>query len=435
MKMRNFILFLLFSLCCVTIIAQKKNPRGLYRLSLVEHEDGSMVYPPFIQYKYINNNCSFTINDHQPGSYSFMILEPTTLNYTGNVLVGAEGNGIRIYDSSSKAFKLCWYNTNVTQENPFRFLQFNTEHYVTDSLSSDIKEIVNILTNSKKSMGKCKEVGWWSLVGSTELDRYDTLVGAPNPMYFYYDGQRFTSFTILPGNPSKPSFIAVAPRTYEIKDNILYFDSVSVPIEFIDSDKMIYAEQPRSYLQRSGMPLPLQSLLGTKNPVSDYKGTLLPNLQVACQPLVNAAREMDEHHRKKDYVKYIQIYCNVLMYAKQMEVYNSILPNICNEIPIISKIQELIDGLADHGNSLAYEEAENENYEDALKILSMVLRLCPDEANLYDSCGEMFLRLGKTDEAVECYKTVLEKDPDFFQKHTQSVLLMELQEKGLIGNE
>jgi tetratricopeptide (TPR) repeat protein len=57
----------------------------------------------------------------------------------------------------------------------------------------------------------------------------------------------------------------------------------------------------------------------------------------------------------------------------------------------------------------------------------------PEEANYYDSKGEILLMKGDEQEAVKMWQKVLELDPDFLSKHDGGTPLYgKLKEKGLI---
>lgn len=57
----------------------------------------------------------------------------------------------------------------------------------------------------------------------------------------------------------------------------------------------------------------------------------------------------------------------------------------------------------------------------------------PDEANYYDSKGEILLMKGDEQEAVEMWQKVVELNPDFLSDYGgESQLHKQLKEKGLI---
>ena len=67
------------------------------------------------------------------------------------------------------------------------------------------------------------------------------------------------------------------------------------------------------------------------------------------------------------------------------------------------------NGLASAGglNGLAYEIAGAGMTDAALAVLHAAVELYPQEANLYDSLGEFYLKKGSKEKAIEFYKKAL----------------------------
>ena len=84
-------------------------------------------------------------------------------------------------------------------------------------------------------------------------------------------------------------------------------------------------------------------------------------------------------------------------------------------------------------NSKAYEHANASNYDRALETIDKAIALMPDNANYYDSKGEILLMKGDEQGAVKMWQKVLELDPDFLSKHDgETPLYKQLKAKGLI---
>lgn len=100
----------------------------------------------------------------------------------------------------------------------------------------------------------------------------------------------------------------------------------------------------------------------------------------------------------------------------------------CQESGEISDIR-LVSGY----NAAAYAYARAKKYEKALETIDRAIALMPEEANFYDSKGEILLMKGDEQEAVKMWHKVLELDPDFLQKYEgESEFIRQLKEKGLI---
>lgn len=73
--------------------------------------------------------------------------------------------------------------------------------------------------------------------------------------------------------------------------------------------------------------------------------------------------------------------------------------------------------LAECYNSNAYGHARESDYSNAQQSIDKAISLIPTNANFYDTKGEIFLMQGRTNEALEMWKRVLELDPDFLDKY------------------
>lgn len=94
-----------------------------------------------------------------------------------------------------------------------------------------------------------------------------------------------------------------------------------------------------------------------------------------------------------------------------------------------TKYRELAEAL----NLKAYQYAGNAQYALAMATIEEAISLVPNEANYYDSRGEILLMQGKEQEALQMWKKVLELNPDFLKKYpTNTNLYNGLKELGLI---
>jgi ketosteroid isomerase-like protein len=64
-------------------------------------------------------------------------------------------------------------------------------------------------------------------------------------------------------------------------------------------------------------------------------------------------------------------------------------------------------------NLLGYSLLEQEDFSGAEEALKNYVRLAPDEANPYDSLGELYLIMRRYDEAAPQFAMALERDPEF----------------------
>ncbi len=86
-------------------------------------------------------------------------------------------------------------------------------------------------------------------------------------------------------------------------------------------------------------------------------------------------------------------------------------------------------------NGLAFLFAKQKDFTKAIESIDRAIELMPEDANLYDSKGEILLMKGDEQEAVRIWKKILELDPDFLKKYDgQSQFIQLLKEKGLLDN-
>jgi len=65
-------------------------------------------------------------------------------------------------------------------------------------------------------------------------------------------------------------------------------------------------------------------------------------------------------------------------------------------------------------NALAYTYADMGDFEKAIEYLKRYASVSPGDANPFDSMGEIYLRMGRLDEAMAKHKEALEVKPDWF---------------------
>lgn len=83
-------------------------------------------------------------------------------------------------------------------------------------------------------------------------------------------------------------------------------------------------------------------------------------------------------------------------------------------------------------NNAAYAYLSQEDNKFALNILDRAIKICPEDANLYDSRGEMLWHLGKKKEAKEMWEKAIQTDPDFLDKYGETTLYTLLEENDML---
>lgn len=84
-------------------------------------------------------------------------------------------------------------------------------------------------------------------------------------------------------------------------------------------------------------------------------------------------------------------------------------------------------------NLLAYVYANQKDFTKALENIDRAIALIPEEADFYDSKGEILLMKGDEQGALEIWKKVIELNPQFVEQMGEfSNLYKQLKEKGLV---
>lgn len=87
-------------------------------------------------------------------------------------------------------------------------------------------------------------------------------------------------------------------------------------------------------------------------------------------------------------------------------------------------------------NLLAYIYASKKNYSLALDNINKAIEVTSNniyKANYYDSKGEIYLMMGKTEEAIQMWKKVIELNPKFLEDYPQGTeLYNQLKKNGII---
>ena len=84
-------------------------------------------------------------------------------------------------------------------------------------------------------------------------------------------------------------------------------------------------------------------------------------------------------------------------------------------------------------NLLAYVYAEKKLYDKAFESIDHAIKISPNFPDYYDSKGEIYLMMGKEDEALKMWGKVMELNPKFLDNYPQGTeLYNKLKAKGKI---
>ena len=125
------------------------------------------------------------------------------------------------------------------------------------------------------------------------------------------------------------------------------------------------------------------------------------------------------------------LYSDLHDYANSERYYKMALENyeklfIDNPAPYRAYLAECL-------NSTAYMHANASDYTKAINTIDEAIAMKPEEANSYDTKGEILLMQGKEQEALKMWQKVLELNPKFLDDYPEGTNLSNgLKARGLI---
>ena len=166
--MKQTIITIMLALFAMTGQAQVSNPKGLYKLKEIVHQDGKHLEAPFKQYKFCQDSLTLMLNYNEPWldvPFDFTFFNNKLLVYTGE-LSKTENKGVQIFDTTDSTFTLRWFNEwkNIDQHLfPYGTNIDELYELVTDS-TDNIRKVLNILqTNPEPKQHRL--LGAWKLRG------------------------------------------------------------------------------------------------------------------------------------------------------------------------------------------------------------------------------------------------------------------------------
>ena len=273
-------------LACLTIatastFAQTEAPRGLYKLQRLGYEKGQPDHVPEMeQYKYCSESHPLTLMVYlnTPAEYRYAIRpdEPHPYTYTGDIPVGEDGHGTRIYDSDSTHFTLKWYNTIRPGGKVFPLNEFITEYYDRKDMMPQMERSVKML-EMKHEQPTHRFAGCWRMVGNYgTVDGERILVRPRTDLYKVYGEQDVTFlFCSLDhfdgGKVVYMPLIVKSDTCIKEGDNgectITWKDADTFTLKFDRGDGTIVEE----LWKRSGLNLIFQKIFGTNLPMVEIQ--------------------------------------------------------------------------------------------------------------------------------------------------------------------
>ena len=267
------------------IAGKKDNPRGLYRLMGFSYENGTADKEAHIeQYKYCTDSLTLQLQIHkdvegEKPEFWMTILnqDRRPLNYTGRIA----DKDISIFDSSSKGFKLRWYNRILdTEYMPMG--QYITELYSADyKISPKMQRAIDLLKMNYTKSGN-KFYGCWRRVGIlTKVDGMDMLMPGHQDMYQIFDKDVYLHlYDLVPSRMY--AYCIMRPIEYK-SDNLLIQYGGESKIEWVDNNtfRLLFDRGDGTIVtelwKRSGLPASYQKAFGTDTPIYNVPANPLPN--------------------------------------------------------------------------------------------------------------------------------------------------------------
>ena len=270
---------MLFGFSFQSITAQTSNPKGLYKLTEVVHQDGKHVEANFRQYKLGLDSLALMFSyrpglwDHQP--FSFTIYSNKPMVYTGE-LSKTENKGVQIFDVTDSTFTLRWFNDmSAFNEVLFPYQTNSDELYVQVRDSSDaIQRALNLLQMKLGAKTHLLQ-GAWKLRGTQPDNNAASqywIKRSPRDIYQIFGSQEYVYVYANARFPKGSMECEFWPCTY-LSDNafelydktfiVHWFNRDAISITSIDDT----GHPIVTVWDRCGLPQNIQKTFGTDTPV------------------------------------------------------------------------------------------------------------------------------------------------------------------------
>ena len=262
-----------------SITAQTSNPKGLYKLTEVVHQDGKHVEANFKQYKLGLDSLALMFSyqprawDHQPISFTISSNKPMV--YTGE-LSKIENKGVQIFDVTDSTFTLRWFNDrSAFNEVLFPYQTNSDELYVQVRDSSDLIQRALNLLQMKLGAKTHLLQGAWKLRGMQQDNNAASqywIEHSPRDIYQIFGSHDFVSVIPNARFPKGSMECVFTPCTY-LSDNafelynqtciVHWFNRDAISITSIDDT----GHPIVTVWDRCGLPQNIQKTFGTDAPV------------------------------------------------------------------------------------------------------------------------------------------------------------------------
>lgn len=276
-------LFLIITMTMTAIpclMAQTSNPKGLYRLTEIVHQDGKHLEAGYKQYKYCQDNYTLTVNynpsiyKNQPFYFSISSPEGKPLHLTGD-LSKTENKGIHVIGTSDSTFTLRWYNDRSgLDERLYPYLTNNDERYELVKDTTDaIQRSLNLL-QMNFGTGSHRLQGVWRLRGiqqsNNATSQYWIVKNGPET-YQILGSHEAVTVIANPDFPRANLQCQYTPCTY-LSENAFDFAGQTFIVNWFDGETISVTginDGGRPFVtvwDRCGLPQNIQEVFGTRMP-------------------------------------------------------------------------------------------------------------------------------------------------------------------------
>lgn len=278
MKKVSLILFSLL-LSLLSIGAQNKNPQGLYKLQRLAYEDGRPdIVADMLQYKFFSDFVPVTIlvmnNSPELCAYWVKQDEPHPYLFTGDVPVGNDGRGTRIFNCDDNHVAVKWFNTiRPGDEERFPMNQFITEYYDRYNIEPEIETAITML--QMKNVATSQRLGGcWKLKGiyNDAIEELNTN-NMQGDVYKIYGEKKLTTL-VCHGNRIMGSNIFICPVEYKSESVVKEATNPEGVITWKDDNTFIFktiagnGKVIEELWERSKLPESFQRLFAPKLPTA-----------------------------------------------------------------------------------------------------------------------------------------------------------------------
>ncbi len=259
---------------------QTNNPKGLYKLIEIVHQDGKHVEASFKQYKYCQENISLMINysptyfANQPFTFNITNPDGKPLLFTGE-LSKTENKGVQVFGITDSTFILRWFNDRGTiNERLFPYQTNIDEIYeqVNDSADAILRSL-NLL-QMKMGAKQFRLQGVWKLRGKQQTNIATSqywIERSNQEIYQIFGSHEVLTVYANARFPKRNMLCDFNPCTY-LSETVFdcdghvaivnWFDSGTISITTIDNE----GHPNVTVWDRCGLPEHIQETFGTNTP-------------------------------------------------------------------------------------------------------------------------------------------------------------------------